>query len=107
MQGTPAASDASDTGLTVSGVEVASMRSTFGPWIRSLATWAATDGVDWPSLLMISTEYFLPPIVSPSTNALRARLITYGSGSPNPAAAPVIGLTKPILIAALDEEDPE
>src|ERR1700730_1420369 len=47
--GTPAASQASETGLTVSGVEVVSMRSTFWPWIRSLATWALVAGVDWLS----------------------------------------------------------
>ena len=56
MQGTPAASDASETGLTVSGVEVASMRSTFWEWIRSLATVALVAGVDWLSRVTISTE---------------------------------------------------
>ena len=40
MHGTPAASQASETGLTVSGVEVASIRSTLSPLIRSLATCA-------------------------------------------------------------------
>src|SRR5919204_6805070 len=41
MYGTPAASAASATGLTVSGVDVARIRSTFEPWIRSPATFAA------------------------------------------------------------------
>src|SRR5207302_7433990 len=56
MHGTPAASQASDTGFTVSGVDVASMRSTFWPEIRSLARCDPTEGVDWPSRETISTE---------------------------------------------------
>ena len=55
MHGTPAASHASETGLTVSGVEVVSMRSTLSLWIRSFATCAARAGSDWLSLSMIST----------------------------------------------------
>src|SRR6202049_1956779 len=56
MQGTPAASEASETGFTVSGVEVVSMRSTFCCEIRSPATCAAVVGVDWLSRVTISTE---------------------------------------------------
>src|SRR5581483_8256942 len=88
MYGTCAASQASATGFTTSGVEVASIRSTF----------AACAGADWLSLLTIVTAYFLPPTVSPDAKALRARPITYGSGSPKPAAGPVSGLTKPSVI---------
>src|SRR5262245_11559309 len=55
MQGTPAASQASATGLTVSGVDVVSMRSTPSPLMRSFATWAERCGLDWLSLSMIST----------------------------------------------------
>jgi len=55
MHGTPAASQASETGFTVSGVEVASIRSTFWFWMRSWATCAPTDGVDCPSRETIST----------------------------------------------------
>ena len=56
MHGTPAASQASETGFTTSGVDVASIRSTLSLWIRSLATCAARDGVDCASLLTTSTE---------------------------------------------------
>ena len=55
MHGTPAASHASETGLTTSGVDVVSIRSTFSEWIRSFATCAATLGVDCASLLTTST----------------------------------------------------
>src|SRR5581483_11807448 len=98
MYGTCAASQASATGFTTSGVEVASMRSTFVPLISWPATFAACAGADWLSLLTIVTAYFLPPTVSPDAKALRARPITYGSGSPKPAAGPVSGLTKPSVI---------
>src|SRR3954451_19863914 len=56
MHGTPAASHASATGLTVSGVDVVSMRSTASELIRSLATWAARCGSDWLSLSTIVTS---------------------------------------------------
>ena len=48
MHGTPAASHASETGLTVSGVEVVSIRSTLELLIRSLATCAERCGLDCP-----------------------------------------------------------
>src|SRR5213080_4825072 len=96
--GTPAASAASATGLTVSGVDVARIRSTPWPWMRSLATFAACEGADWLSRCTISTAYCVPPTFRPFANAFLASEITYGSGSPKPDVAPVIGLTKPILI---------
>src|SRR5438128_3149743 len=76
MHGTPAASHAAETGFTVSGVDVVSMRSTFWLWIRSCATCEPTDGVDWPSRESISTEYLPPPMVMPFWNAFLARLST-------------------------------
>ena len=84
------------------------MMSTPSEVIRSCDTWALTEGVAWLSLLMTSTSYFLPPDVMPLANAFLARLITYGSGSPKPAAGPVNGLTNPILIVpAVPPPDPE
>src|SRR3954454_19104422 len=99
MHGTPAASHASDTGLTVSGVEDVSIRSTFWPEIKLLACCAECCGSDWLSFVMILTSYFLPPTVSPSATAFCTRPTTYLSPSPKEAAGPVSGLTKPILIA--------
>src|ERR1700730_2340275 len=55
MHGTPAASDASETGLTTSGVEVASIRSTWVEVISCCATWAAVAGTDCESFSMICT----------------------------------------------------
>src|SRR3981081_1495381 len=55
MHGTPAASQASETGLTVSGVEVASMRSNSWLWRRSRVHGAPTEGVDCESRETIST----------------------------------------------------
>src|ERR1700730_15732493 len=60
-QGTPAASAASETGLTVSGVDVVNMRSTFCCWIRSFAACAAVAGVDWLSRGTIWTEEVVRP----------------------------------------------
>jgi len=55
IDGTCAASAASDAGLTDSGVDVASKRSTFSLWIRSFATCAQRAGLDWLSFETIST----------------------------------------------------
>src|SRR5579884_480812 len=96
--GTPAASAASATGFTTSGVDVASMRSTPCPWMRSFATFAACAGADWLSRSTICTAYRVPPTSRPFANAFLASEMTYGSGSPKPDAAPVSGLTKPSLI---------
>src|SRR5262245_60539482 len=74
--GTPAASAASATGFTVSGVDVARIRSTFCPWMRSFATFAACGGADWLSRWTICTSYFVPPTVRPPANAFLAREIT-------------------------------
>src|SRR5581483_11348143 len=98
MYGTCAASQASAAGFTTSGVEVASIRSTFVLLMSWPATFAACAGADWLSLFTIFTAYFLPATVNPDANALRARPSTYGSGSPKPAAGPVSGLTKPSVI---------
>jgi hypothetical protein len=74
MQGTPAASHASETGLTTSGVDDASIRSTVLALMSSLATWAARSGLDWLSLGMIWIVYFLlSPAVTPSFTASRTR----------------------------------
>ena len=48
-QGTPAASQASATGLIVSGVETTSIMSILSELIRPLASWPARDGSDWVS----------------------------------------------------------
>ena len=53
--GTPAASQASATGLFVSGVEVDSIRSTLLPLISALASWPARAGSDCVSFAMIVT----------------------------------------------------
>ena len=55
MQGTPLASHWSATGLVVSGVEATSIRSTWSPLMRSVATVAARLGSDWLSLTRMST----------------------------------------------------
>ncbi len=104
-QGTPAASAASDTGFTVSGADVVRMRSTSDELMRSAAACAARVP-DWLSSVMICTLYFLPPMVRPLSNALRASDTTYGSGSPNPASGPVSGLTYPILMVPVLLEPP-
>ena len=49
-QGISSISHCVDTGLVVSGVEAASMRSTLSLTISSLATSAARLGLDWLSL---------------------------------------------------------
>ena len=76
MHGTPAASAASEAGLTDSGVDVASSRSTPSEWIRSLATCALTDGVAWLSFWMIWTSQVLPPTTIPFAKAFLARPTT-------------------------------
>ncbi|HEX6019947.1 MAG TPA: hypothetical protein VFZ28_17770 [Burkholderiaceae bacterium] len=56
MLGTPAASHASDTGLTTSGVEVVSIRWIWWLLIRSVASWLARAGLDWLSRSRIVTR---------------------------------------------------
>ena len=55
MQGTSLTSAWSATGLVVSGVAEATMRSTLSPRISSEATSEARLPLDWLSLLMICT----------------------------------------------------
>ena len=71
MHGTFAASHWSLTGLTVSGVEVASTRSTWSWVISSPATCAARALLDCVSFSTISIAYFVLPTVMPSLTALR------------------------------------
>jgi hypothetical protein len=65
MHGTPLASQASDTGLVVSGVDCTSIRLTLLFRIRSLATVDAMASVDWLSLTRIWTLCFFPATVMP------------------------------------------
>jgi len=55
MQGIPAASQASATGLVVSGVEETSITATLSRPMRSRATSPARRGLDWLSRTRIST----------------------------------------------------
>jgi hypothetical protein len=69
--GIRAASQASDTGLTVSGVEETSIRSIFWVLMRSAATLAACWGLDPLSRLMISMLCFFLLMMRPSAKASR------------------------------------
>jgi hypothetical protein len=57
--------------MTVSGVAVAMSMSTCCCWTSWEATVAARAEEDWLSAAMISTLYFLPPMVRPLASALR------------------------------------
>jgi len=57
--------------MTVSGVAAASRKFTWSCWISCEAAVAAPSELDWLSLVMISTLYFLPPMVSPLASAER------------------------------------
>jgi hypothetical protein len=70
-QGTPEASACADTGMTVSGVAVPMRKSTEFCCTSWDATVAARAEEDWLSAAMISTEYFLPPMVRPLASAER------------------------------------
>ena len=72
MHGTPAASHASETGLTVSGVEVVSIRSIWSELIRSFATCAAALRVGLAVLVDDGHGVLLPPIFRPPFKASRA-----------------------------------
>ncbi len=65
MHGTSLTSAWSATGLVVSGVADARIRSTLSPRMSSDATSEARLPLDWLSLLMICTGNCLPPTVSP------------------------------------------
>ena len=96
-QGTPAASHASDTGFTVSGVVVVSMRSILSLLISALASWLARAGSDCVSRSRISTAYFTPPMVRPAASVLRTCARMKVSVSPRAPSGPVRGLMKPTL----------
>ena len=70
-QGTPEALACADTVMTVSGVAVPMRKSTPLCWTSCEATVAARAEEDWLSAAMISTEYFLPPMVRPLASAER------------------------------------
>jgi hypothetical protein len=93
MQGTPERSQASATGLVVSGVELTSIRSILSPVMRSTATSPAHSGSDWLSLTRISTGWARPPISRPSLNACWTLEMTKLSASPKANSAPLCGLT--------------
>ena len=75
--GTPDASAWAETGMTVSGVAVARRKSTESCCTSWAATAAARAEDDWLSAEMISTEYFLPPMVRPLASADRTWPSTY------------------------------
>ena len=92
-QGTSFSSQASLTGLAVSGVPAVSTSATLSFRIRSLATSPARFGLLWLSFRMICTSCFLPPIAMPSFNAVFICSMTHLSASPNGASGPVCGDT--------------
>src|SRR5882672_3025123 len=91
-------SQASDTGLVVSGVDDTSIRSTLSFSMRSFATSPARFGLDWLSFWMICTATFLPPRSTPPANNLFICSMMNLSASPNGASGPVCGDTKPSLM---------
>ena len=93
MHGTSLSSQASLTGLAVSGVPAVSISATLSFRIRSFATSPARFGFDWLSLSKICTSYFLPPIVRPLLNAAFIWSMTHLSASPKGASGPVCGDT--------------
>src|ERR1700728_3240971 len=102
--GTPEASAWDETGITVSGVAVARRKSTESCCTICDATVAARAEDDWLSPEMISTAYFLPPMVSPLASADRTRLSTYPLDWVNTDSSPVSGLMNPIFIVPPDAE---
>src|SRR5262249_25685997 len=96
--GTPEASACAETGMTVSGVAVASRKSTLSCWTSCEATAAARAEEDWLSWAMISTEYFLPPMVRPLASAMRTWPSTYPFDGVTRERGRVAGLMKPILM---------
>ena len=93
MQGTPARSQTSATGLVVSGVEEVSIRSMRSRRSRSPATVAARSGSDWLSLTTISTGWERRPMVSPSRSLARTPSSTNPSASPKDTNGPLCGDT--------------
>src|SRR6202050_6000 len=92
---TPDASAWEETGITVSGVAVASRRSTESCCTICEATAAARADDDWLSPEMMSTEYFLPPIVSPFASDARTWLRTYPLDWVKTERSPGYGAIKP------------
>src|SRR5215469_2128310 len=105
--GTPDDSASAETGITVSGVAVASRKSTESCCTICDATAAARSDDDWLSPVMTSTEYFLPPIVSPLASAARTCPSTYPLDWVNTESAPVSGLMNPIFIVPPDPPPPD
>ena len=105
MHGTPASSHWSETGLTVSDVDDPVMMSTLSLLISCAVTSEARFGLDWLSLVMISTLYFCPATVMPSASCLRTPAATHCDGSPKAAIGPVSGVTMPILMVLLAARD--
>ena len=93
MQGIPACSQASATGLVVSEVEETSIMSTWSRSIRSRAASPARSGLDWLSRTRISTGWERPPISRPSLNAPLAPSMTKVSASPKADRGPLWGET--------------
>jgi len=92
--GTPLASQASDTGLVVSGVPATRTMFTLSSRMSWFATVAASASVDWLSLRMIWTSYFLPATVMPFFPKYEFIVpITNESAWPNSASDPVSGVT--------------
>src|ERR1700728_5514709 len=98
MQGTPASSHWSATGLVVSEVDEAHMMSILSLLMSCVATSDARFGFDWLSRLRIWTLYFSPATMMPSPSALLTPSATHFEGSPNAAIGPVSGVIMPILM---------
>jgi hypothetical protein len=93
MQGIAASSQASATGLVVSGVEETSISVTWSRAIRSLASSPARVGLDWLSRTRISTGWARPPISRPLRKAALTPSTTKLSASPKPNRGPLWGET--------------
>jgi hypothetical protein len=93
MHGVPLASQASATGLMLSGVPSTRTRLTLSLRIRSLVTLAARLEFDWLSRMSTSIERLSPPASTPSSNCFLSAPMTNLSASPKPASGPVSGLT--------------
>ncbi len=94
MHGTALASHWSETGLTVSGVEDASTRSTPSWLMSSAAASPARWASDALSLTRISTPCSTPPMVSGfSAKCASIWSSTNASASPKAASGPVCGVT--------------
>ena len=83
---------------------MASRRSTESCCTICEATAAARADDDWLSPEMMSTEYFLPPIVSPLASDARTWLSTYPLDWVKTESSPVSGLMNPIFIVPPDVE---